>query len=244
MNWLITLLIDINWVFVCMRVFACLRIFPTYEFKLSSLTYFFFKVSFSKGFIFSCRIQMYLNQSFHSNPLLSSYHILKVRYFTISFLKIFLLSELAEYEPGFLLNLLITTICENSNLFPPSLFVSISFIPYPCYFAFLFIFVSIPLWESQENPVIVKLPGKSFNIWYIFKVRWFTSLLQCVSVTDFFSRNSFESPTNNMCCKVILKFFYLPKVILELHLGGNYKSLCYIISTIKETLVPAKLSGL
>ena len=148
------------------------------------------------------------------------------------------------YEPGVLLNLLITTICENNNLFPPSFFVSISFIHYPCYFPSLFIFVSIPLWESQKNPIIVKLTGKSFNIWYIFKVWWFTSLLQCVSVTDFFNGNSFESPTNIMCSKVIWKLFYLPKVILKLQLHGNYKLPCYIISTIKETLVAAKLSGL
>ena len=45
-------------------------------------------------------------------------------------------------------------------------------------------------------------------------------LLQCVSVIDLFNRNLFEPPTNNMCSKVILKFFYLTKVILKLHLDG------------------------
>ena len=32
------------------------------------------------------------------------------------------------------------------------------------------------------KPIIVKLTGESFKVWQIFKVQWFASLLQCVSV--------------------------------------------------------------
>lgn len=47
------------------------------------------------------------------------------------------------------------------------------------------------------------------------------SLLLCISVADFFNRNLFESPTNNMPNKIILKISYLPKFILKLHLDDN-----------------------
>ena len=36
------------------------------------------------------------------------------------------------------------------------------------------------------KPNIVKLTAESFKFWYIFEVQWFTSLLQFVSVTDFY----------------------------------------------------------
>ena len=67
---------------------------------------------------------------------------------------------------------------------------------YPC--------LNPPL-RVSGNTIIVKLTGKSFKIWYSFEVQFFASLLQCVSVTYFFTRNLFES--NNMCFKVILKLF-------------------------------------
>ena len=79
---------------------------------------------------------------------------------------------------------------------------------YPCFNLLL---------RVSGKAIIVKLPGESLKIWYIFKVQWFTSLLQCVLVRDFFSRYLFESPTSNMSSKVILKLFYLPQVILKLH---------------------------
>ena len=42
-----------------------------------------------------------------------------------------------------------------------------------------------------------------------------------VSVTDFFKRNLFESPTSYMCFKVILNLFYISKAILKLHLDST-----------------------
>ena len=59
------------------------------------------------------------------------------------------------------------------------------------------------------------------KICYIFEVQWFKSLLQCVLVTDLYKSNLCESPTNYICSKVILDFFYIPKVILKLNPDGN-----------------------
>ena len=52
------------------------------------------------------------------------------------------------------------------------------------------------------------------------KILNFNGLQVCYSVFDE-KISSTESPANNMCSKVILKFFYLPKVILKLHLDGK-----------------------
>ena len=67
-----------------------------------------------------------------------------------------------------------------------------------------------------------------------------TSPFQSVSLTDFFNKNVFESPTNKMCSKVIKIIYYLPKVVLKLRLMVNYKTLWYIIYTMKEALVKKK----
>ena len=83
---------------------------------------------------------------------------------------------------------------------------------FPCF--------SLPLRVSGK-PIIIKLTGEGFRIWYVLEVQWFTSLLQCVSVTDFFNRTLSESISNTIRFKVILKLFYLPKVILKLHLDGK-----------------------
>ena len=124
----------------------------------------------------------------------------------------FLLSESAGHESGFLVYLLITTIWVSDHFLPS--FLASSSVPYPCS-------IHPPL-KFSVNAIIVKLIGGSFSkIWYIFEVQSFTSLLQCVSVVDFFKSNLFESSTNYMCFKVILNFFYIPKVILKLHLDGN-----------------------
>ena len=87
---------------------------------------------------------MYLNHNFYSNPTLS---FSRFRYFTVGFLYlfsqgirntyVFLLSELAGYVSGFLLNLPIILIRPN-NLHSLSFFASISFAPYPCLFPSLF----------------------------------------------------------------------------------------------------------
>ena len=77
---------------------------------------------------------------------------------------------------------------------------------YPC--------LNPPLRVSGK-PILVKLTGEKFKIWYIFKIQWFTSPLKWVSIADFFNRNLFESPTNNKGPNAILKLFYLPKVILS-----------------------------
>ena len=94
---------------------------------------------------------------------------------------------------------------------------------YPC--------LSPPLRVSGK-PIIVKLTGEKFKICYIFKIQWFTSLLQCVSIVNFFNRNLFESPTNNKGPNAILKLFRLPKVILSYIWMANSKSLWYIISAV------------
>ena len=44
------------------------------------------------------------------------------------------------------------------------------------------------------------------------------SLLQCISVTDFFKINLFESATSYTNSTVILNLLHIPKVILKLHL--------------------------
>ena len=77
---------------------------------------------------------------------------------------------------------------------------------YPC--------LNHPL-RVSGNPIIVKLTGESFKIWYIFEVQWFTVLRQCVSVRDFFNRSLFESPTSYMGLKVILVLFFLTRVTLS-----------------------------
>ena len=38
---------------------------------------------------------------------------------------------------------------------------------------------------------------------------------------SFFNRNLFECPTNNMCSKVVANLFYLPNVVIKLHLDGK-----------------------
>ena len=154
---------------------------------------------------------MYLNHNFHSNStLLYS----RFRYFTVDYLyfflqgsrntQVFLLSELAGYESGFLVNLLITTIWVKDHFLPS--FLASSSIRCPCS-------IHPPL-KFSVSSIIVNLIGGSFsNIWYIFEVQWFTSLLQCVSVADFFKSNLFESPTNYMCFKVISNFFIYQRLI-------------------------------
>ena len=158
------------------------------------------KLILVRGYL-SCKIQMYLSHDFHFNPTLSHSSF---GYFTVDFLCflfqgsrntwLFLLSELVGYESGFLVNLLITMIWENNHV-SPSFFACTSSIPYPCCFPSLSIPVSIPIWESQES--------LSLSSWLV-KI---TSPFQCVSVTDFFNRNLFQSRTNNMCFKLILKLF-------------------------------------
>ena len=73
---------------------------------------------------------------------------------------------------------------------------------------FFCLFHSLPMlcvsMGISGKPIIVKLTSESLKIWYIFEVQWFTILLQCVSVTDFISRNLFESPTNYIWPKVYI----------------------------------------
>ena len=127
----------------------------------------------------------------------------------------FLLSELAGYESGFLINLLITTIWVNwvNDHFLPSFIASCS-IPYPRS-------IHPPLKFSVKSIIVKWLVEDFSKICYIFEVQWFKSLLQCVLVTDFYKSNLCESPTNYICSKVILDFFYIPKVILKLNPDGN-----------------------
>ena len=99
---------------------------------------------------------MYLNRNFHSNStLLYS----RFRYFTVDYLyfflqgsrntQVFLLSELAGYESGFLVNLPITTVWVN-DYFLRSFLDS----HYPC---------SIhPTLKFSVKSIIVKLTGGSF----------------------------------------------------------------------------------
>ena len=81
----------------------------------------------------------------------------------------------------------------------------------------------LPLRVSGKA-IIINLTGENFSICCIFEVLWFTSLLQCVSVMDFFNRNLFGSPTYYMCSKVILDLFYIPKVISKLYLDGKLQN--------------------
>ena len=78
-----------------------------------------------------------------------------------------------------------------------------------------------PPLRVSGKPIITKLAGENFKIWYIFEVQWFTSLLQCISVTDFFHINLFESPTSYINFRVILNLFHISKIILKLHLDGK-----------------------
>ena len=144
---------------------------------------------------------MYVNHNFHSNSTLSHSSF---RYFTVDFLyfflqesrntQVFLLSELAKYESGFLVDLLITIIWSK-NYVSPSFFAATSSTSYPFYFPFLFILVSIRLRGSQESLSLLSLLVEITSPFLFFLVR------------DFFNRNLLESPTNNMCSKVILKLF-------------------------------------
>ena len=106
---------------------------------------------------------MYLNHNFNSNStLLYS----RFRYFTVDYLyfflqgsrntQVFLLSELAGYESGFLVNLLITTIWVNwvNNHFLPSFIASYS-IPYPCS-------IHPPLKFSVKSIIVKLTGGRSF----------------------------------------------------------------------------------
>ena len=61
--------------------------------------------------------------------------------------------------------------------------------------------------------IIVRLSDESFKIWYIFEFQWFTSLLQSVIMTDYFSKNLFESPTSYICFKAILNLLQFDHVI-------------------------------
>ena len=127
----------------------------------------------------------------------------------------FLLSELAGYESGHLVNLLITTNWENNNL-SPSLLVSTSSIPCSRYFTSLII------------PVSISLSGKMGEGWKVLGFCKFLRSGVCKSVTVCFINRFlqkkftvyFKQPVQK-CSKVILKLFYLPKVILKLHLDGR-----------------------
>ena len=143
---------------------------------------------------------MHLNHNFCSNPrhhiqglgisLLIFYTFFSKEIKTFRWISSEFWSELVGYESGFLINLLITTIWENSHL-SPSFFDYTSSIPYPCYFPFLFIPVSILLWNSPESLSLSSWLVRVLRFGKFCKVWWFTSLLQCVSVTDFLNRVSY-----------------------------------------------------
>ena len=84
-----------------------------------------------------------------------------------------------------------------------------------------------PPLRVSGKPIITKLAGENFKIWYIFEVQWFTSLVQCISVTDFFHIYLFESPTSYINFRVILNLFRISKVILKLHLHSYKKEVSY-----------------
>ena len=140
--------------------------------------------------------------------------------------------EFPGFESGFLINLVITAIGQKSPLI--------------ILFCLLLHYVPMlhPPLRVSGKPIITKLAGENFKIWYIFEVQWFTSLVQCISVTDFFHIYLFESPTSHINFRVILNLFHFSKIILKLHLHGKLKSLWYINSTIKKRLVTAKLCDL
>ena len=76
------------------------------------------------------------------------------------------------------------------------------------------------LWESQEILSLLSWLVRALHLVYFWSSVVYNSVTVC-SATNFFSRNLFESPTNCMCSKVILSFFYIPKIILKLHLDGK-----------------------
>ena len=117
--------------------------------------------------------------------------------------------ELPGFESRFFLNLLITAIGQKLPLIIPFCLLP-HFIP----------MLHPPLTVSGK-PMITKLSGEIFKIWYIFEVQWFTSLLQCISVTDLFHINLFESPTSYINFRVILNLFRISKVILKLNLHSK-----------------------
>ena len=127
----------------------------------------------------------------------------------------FLLVGLAGFQSGFLINLLITAIGQKLPLIIPF-----------CLFLHYIPMLHRPLRVSGK-PIITKLAGENFKISYIFEVKWFTSLLQCISVTDFFHINLFESPTSYINFRVILNLFRISKVILKLHLHSYKKEVSY-----------------
>ena len=65
-----------------------------------------------------------------------------------------------------------------------------------------------PLWESQEIISLLSWLVRVLDLVYFWSSMVYNSVTAC-SVTNFFSRNLFESPTNYMCSKVILSFFFL-----------------------------------
>ena len=65
-----------------------------------------------------------------------------------------------------------------------------------------------PLWESQEIISLLSWLVGVLDLVYFWSSMVYNSVTVC-SVTNFFSRNLFEFPTNYMCSKVILSFFFL-----------------------------------
>ena len=117
--------------------------------------------------------------------------------------------EFPGFETGFLINLLITAIGQSS--------------PLTILFCLLLHYVSMlhPPLRVSGKPIITKLAGENFNIWYIFEVQWFASLVQCISVTYFFHIYLFESPTSYINFRFVLNLFHISKIILKLHLHGK-----------------------
>ena len=98
----------------CVYTCVCLSIFHTHEHKVSSLSCFSITLILVENYL-SCRIQMYLNHNFLSNPTLSHS---RFRYFTADFLYFFIQGSRNTYVSGFSVNLLITTIWVNNHLSP------------------------------------------------------------------------------------------------------------------------------
>ena len=170
---------------------------------------------------------MYLNRNVHSNATLSHsrfrYVIVNYLYFSFQWSRIhsgIVLVGFPGFESGFLIHLLITAIGKKSPLI--------------ILFCLLLHYVPMlhPPLRVSGKPIITKLAGENFKIWYIFEVQWFTSLVQCISVTDFFHIYLFESPTSYINFRVILNLFHISKIILKLHLHGKLQVtlvhyLCY-----------------
>ena len=92
---------------------------------------------------------------------------------------------------------------------------------------------------SDQEPLKLELrtlPWSYVELWYEHKpfthcwADWWRLQFQCVSVTDFFNRNLFESATNNMCSKVILRLFTKRffKVIFRLYLDGKLYNIAHV----------------